>query len=88
MAENYPKIFINYRRKDARGLVETLHKQLSTFYANEVFIDKTNIPKGTFFEKEIRQSIKNCELFLPVFGPNWDTPNFIQRLKEPEDFVR
>ena len=89
MAEGYPKIFINYRRKDARGLVEKLYEHLASLYGKEeVFFDQSSIKKGAGITESIQQSLSHCDLFLPVIGPNWDAGKYLKRLNDPSDWVR
>jgi len=89
MADSYPKIFINYRRKDARGLVEKLYEYLSSIYGEEaIFFDQNNIIKGAPITDTIQQKLKHCDLFIPVIGPNWDRQSYLKRLNEPMDWVR
>lgn len=82
------KIFISYRRGDSRGLVKVFYNQLKKYYGEEIFFDTDTIKKGEPFPDKIREGIENCQLVLPVIGPNWDRQKFIKRINDPEDFVR
>lgn len=89
MAEIKPKIFINYRRKDARGLVEKLYEHLVTLYGKEnIFIDQSNIQKGKKISSSIQKTVQDCDLFLPAIGPNWDVGKNLKRLHDTVDWVR
>jgi hypothetical protein len=48
-----------------------------------VFIDYANLSYGDTLDRIIEQ-LKRCKVLIAVIGPDWD----LQRLNQPEDFVR
>lgn len=48
-----------------------------------MFIDYANLSYGDTLDRIIEQ-LKRCKVLIAVIGPDWD----LQRLNQPEDFVR
>lgn len=64
-----PKFFISYSRKDGTEIAVRLEKAiLSINSRNEVFFDKSSIPAGEYWERSIRNSIKECDYFLLIIS--------------------
>lgn len=86
------KVFLSYRRDDARHLAERIYKQLATHLGSEsVFKDVDSVPLGSDFRKVIEDAVKQCDVLLVVIGEKWldiRTAGGQRRLNDPNDFVR
>jgi hypothetical protein len=66
------KIFISYRRDDARAEALSIYQRLRrTFSKNQLFFDVDSIQRGRDFRQAIDQSISECKALLAVIGPRW-----------------
>lgn len=86
------KIFISYRRDDARADARSIYQRLErTFGARRLFIDVDTIERGRDFTKVLDQYLSDCTVMLPVIGSKWlsaKTDEGHRRLDDPADFVR
>jgi hypothetical protein len=87
------RIFISYRRADAREAAALIHTYLSNAFGRQnVFLDVVTIDEGAAFPDFIRQHILRADQFLIVIGPAWltieDEVRGGRRLDNPDDFVR
>jgi hypothetical protein len=87
------RIFISYRRADAREAAALIHTYLSNAFGRQnVFLDVVTIDEGAEFPDSIRQHILRADQFLIVIGPGWltieDEVRGGRRLDNPDDFVR
>jgi hypothetical protein len=91
-----PKLFLSYRRTDAKYVADSIQKQLTDAFGDDsVFRDVDSIPKGFDFRKVIHDEVSRCDVLLAVIGDGWldarctDGPHAGQRrLDDPEDWVR
>jgi hypothetical protein len=66
------KIFINYRRSDARGDARALFDRLAAHFGGDnVFYDQVTIAAGTRWLDEIRAHESTATAFLALIGPTW-----------------
>ncbi len=66
------KIFISYRRDDAKHAVGRLYAALSRHVGHakrDIFIDIDNIPKGIDFGEYLDAQVAQCDVLLAVIGP-------------------
>jgi len=89
------KIFISYRRDDAKYPADRLHSALKKYVRNpksNIFIDIDGIPAGVNFAQYLDEKVSQCEVLLALIGPDWIhavNPNTgKRRLDDPTDFVR
>jgi formylglycine-generating enzyme required for sulfatase activity len=87
------KIFISYRRDDAKWEARTIHKAFCQVLPHEhVFIDIDTIPPGSNFRKILKDWVDECDVLLALIGPGWinaiDPKTNVRRLDNPNDFVR
>ncbi len=89
------KIFISYRRDDARYPAARLHAALKPHVNNpqtDIFIDVDNIPAGVDFIAHLEDRVAECDVLLAVIGPDWmdlrDPQTGARRLDNPNDLVR
>jgi hypothetical protein len=84
-------IFINYRRRDARGYALSLRDRLAArFGADQVFMDVSAIDGGELFEGVIASQLETARVQLVLIGPDWLTIGDSQgpRLARDGDLVR
>jgi hypothetical protein len=81
------KIFISYRRNDARADARSIYQHLQTvFGSRNLFMDVDTIEKGRDFRTVLEEHLAECHVMLVIIGHHWlDGDN---RLGEPGDFVR
>lgn len=67
-----PKIFISFRREDARGHAVHLHADLRRhFGADKVFIATSDIEGGEDFVQILEARLATCEVLVAVIGRQW-----------------
>jgi TIR domain len=86
------RIFISYRRRDARDLAGRISDSLITHFGeDDIFMDIDAIEPGLDFASEITKAVASCDILLAVIGPRWLTITDSagrRRLDNPADFVR
>ena len=90
--ESTSKIFVSYRREDARGDAGRLTDKLkSHFGEKQIFRDVEAIEAGVDFVEAINNAVGSCAALLAIIGPSWlkiaDEAG-VRRLDDPHDFVR
>lgn len=66
------KIFISYRRDDAKADARDLHNRLRRFFGrSNVFMDVDNLLAGQRFDHQLDAALKQCDTLLAVIGPRW-----------------
>jgi hypothetical protein len=66
------KIFLSYRRVDARATAGRIFDRLtSRFGKRSVYIDIDNIPIGSDFRKAITNALNEGDIVLAIIGPRW-----------------
>jgi hypothetical protein len=84
------KIFVSYRRDDARCFAERIRDWFMMAYEREnVFMDFDAIPPFVRFEDFIIEQIKKVDVMLVIIGPNW-LDILKERMARPDevDYVR
>jgi len=84
------RIFISYRRADARGYAGRLEDTLKSYFgAGRVFRDIGGINPGEDFKEAIDQTIMEAGALIVLIGPNWLVRNDsgTPRLHEAGDHV-
>jgi chemotaxis protein histidine kinase CheA len=85
------KIFISYRRDDARAYAGWLHNALKNELGSRtLFLDIKNVPPGILWGDYLNRQLSACDIFLAVIGPNWldaKDERGNRRLDDPEDHV-
>lgn len=77
-------IFISYRRGDypsARLLFKELESQFATFFDER-------IDPGAMWPQVIQEEAEECAIMLVVIGPQWLAKENLERLRDPNDWVR
>jgi hypothetical protein len=86
------RIFISYRREDARGDAGRLTDDLKkAFGAGRVFRDIETIEPGVDFVEALNRAVSQCPVLLALIGPGWLTVKDAsgrRRLDDPQDFIR
>ncbi len=66
------KIFVNYRRDDAKAEAARLHDRLvQSFGAANVFMDVDNLLPGERFDLRLKEALAGTDVFLAVIGARW-----------------
>ena len=66
------KIFVNYRRDDAKAEAARLHDKLALhFGAANVFMDVDNLLPGERFDLKLQKALAETDIFLAVIGARW-----------------
>jgi hypothetical protein len=91
-AETGLRIFVSYRRDDARGDAGRLTDHLKLHFGDkQIFRDVEAIEAGVDFVEAINNAVSQCAVLLAIIGPNWlkltDTQGR-RRLDDRNDFVR
>ncbi len=85
------KLFISYRRSDARGIAGRLSDTLGAYFGDDrVFRDIENIAGGADFGDVIEQNLQNADAVIVLIGPEWlstKNENGQRRLEDPKDWV-
>jgi formylglycine-generating enzyme required for sulfatase activity len=63
------KVFINYRREDAKADAGRIHDRLSAVF--DVFMDVDHLKPGQRFDQELDKALSQSDTFLAVIGPRW-----------------
>jgi hypothetical protein len=87
------KVFISYRRDDARWQARNIHEVFcKVLSAEHVFMDISSIRPGDNFRKILSDWVAKCDVLLALIGPGWinatDPNTGLRRLDNPSDFVR
>jgi len=85
------KLFISYRRGDARGIAGRLGDTLGIYFGdNRVFRDIESIEGGADFGNVIEENLQTADAVIVLIGPDWLTlkdDNGQRRINDPEDWV-
>lgn len=66
------KVFVNYRRDDARDMAARVRDRLAqTFGDANVFMDVDNLIAGQRFDRQLEKALAQTDVFLAVIGPRW-----------------
>jgi hypothetical protein len=91
-AETRSRIFVSYRRDDARGDAGRLTDKLKFHFGDkQIFRDVEAIEAGVDFVEAINSAVSQCAVLLAIIGPNWLKVSDGQgrrRLDDRNDFVR
>lgn len=83
------KIFINYRREDAKADARNLRDRLSpAFGPANVFMDVDNLAPGQRFDQQLASALAKCDVFLAVIGPRWVESLAARQRSGERDYVR
>jgi len=86
------KIFISYRRDDARADARSIYQHLQrTFSSDALFMDVDTIQRGRDFREVIDAYLADSAVLLVIIGANWAGTTGVgqtRRLDDPSDFVR
>jgi len=83
------KIFVNYRRDDAKDMAARIRDRLAqTFGDANVFMDVDNLMAGQRFDRELEKALAQTDVFLAVIGPRWLDLLTERRASSERDYVR
>jgi formylglycine-generating enzyme required for sulfatase activity len=82
------KIFVNYRRDDARDMAARIRDRLAaTFGDDNIFMDVDNLLAGQRFDRELEKALAETDVFLAVIGPRWHELLAERRASVERDYV-
>ena len=85
------KLFISYRRGDARGIAGRLSDTIAAYFGDQrVFRDIESIEGGADFGNVIEESLQTADAVIVLIGPDWLTlqdDNGQRRIDDPQDWV-
>lgn len=85
------RIFINYRRADARWAAARLYDDVRRSLGDDkVFMDVDGIPPGVDFVEHLESHVAQCRALLALIGPDWlemRSESGMRRIDDPDDFV-
>jgi hypothetical protein len=83
------KIFINYRREDARSEAARIRDRLITLFGpGNIFMDIDDLKPGQRFDAELTKALSTCDAFLAVIGPRWYDIAYARAQAGGHDYVR
>lgn len=83
------KIFINYRRDDARVYAARIRDHLANaFGSTQVFMDVDDLRLGQRFDEALVAALNQTDVFLAVIGPQWQQTLYDRAQTGGPDFVR
>jgi hypothetical protein len=85
------RVFISYRRDDARADARSVYQRLQrTLGTNKLFMDVDTIAGGHDFRRVIDRHLSETSALLVLIGRNWlgASADSSRRLDNPDDFVR
>ena len=85
------RIFISYRRDDARHIAGRLSDRLEErFPRTSVFMDVDTLDPGVDFYASIQEAVGQCDVLIAIIGPRWLSiadRHGHRRIDCPEDWV-
>jgi hypothetical protein len=73
------KVFISYSRKDTDWAIQYIYEPLVKSLGEEaIFFDKASLKGGQAWVSELSNAIDQCELFIPIYSPNFFDSDFCQ----------
>jgi len=85
-------IFINYRKADSQAVVDSLAKELKSWFGEaRVFKDDHDIRAGDSWPKRLELEVLKSEVFLAIIGDKWLTiadDDGVPRIDDKDDWVR
>ena len=84
-----PPLFISYERRDSGGWSLIIFDHLERRFGKGVaFRDKQGIEFGAPWRDDLRRKVSGCSGFLLIIGPDWSESRLLDRLREPDQWVR
>jgi S1-C subfamily serine protease len=83
------RIFISYRRDDARGDARSIRDRLARkFGESNVFMDVDSLLAGQRFDHQLDKALAQCDVLLAVIGPRWIEGMAEKARGDERDYVR
>lgn len=86
------RIFISYRREDARADARSVYQRLvSRFGRSRIFMDVDSIDRGLDFRRVLDEQLRHTRVLVVLIGKDWlNATDRLggRRLDDPADFVR
>lgn len=82
-------LFISYERRDSAGWSLMLYDQLTArFGEGAVFRDTQSIGTGERWKPVFKRRVTACRGLVLVVGPDWSEPRVLEKLRDPQGWVR
>jgi formylglycine-generating enzyme required for sulfatase activity len=83
------KVFICYRKEDARWIARSVKESLDREFPGLVFLDDDGLQPGDHYRTIILDNLYSSGVVLAVMGPKWE-PELVKRLagRPEDDWVR
>ncbi len=88
MPKPSPSVFISYRSGDDDHARLLWRECCLAFGEAEVYLDKERLEGGDAFPENLREAIQAAEVLLAVIGPAWRTSASLERLCQPDNYLR
>lgn len=83
------RIFISYRRDDARGDARAIRDRLARkFGESNVFMDVDSLLAGQRFDHQLDKALADCDVLIAVIGSRWMEGLSEKARGDERDFVR
>ena len=83
------RIFISYRRDDARGDARAIRDRLARkFGESNVFMDVDSLLAGQRFDHQLDKALADCDVLIAVIGPRWMEGLAEKQKGDERDYVR
>lgn len=83
------RIFISYRRDDARGDARAIRDRLARkFGETNVFMDVDSLLAGQRFDHQLDKALAHCDVLIAVIGPRWMEGLAEKQKSDERDYVR
>ena len=83
------QLFISYERRDSGGWSLLFYQHLvERFGEGVVFRDNQKLRSGERWRSSLRRNVSECRGFVLVIGPDWREKRVLEKLHDPEGWVR
>ena len=83
------RIFISYRRDDARGDARAIRDRLARKFGEQnVFMDVDSLLAGQRFDHQLDRALADCNVLIAIIGPRWMEGLSEKARDDERDFVR
>ena len=83
------RIFISYRRDDARGDARAIRDRLARKFGEpNVFMDVDSLLAGQRFDHQLDKALADCDVLIAVIGPRWMEGLAEKQKGDERDYVR
>lgn len=82
-------LFISYERRDSGGWSLLLYQHLAARFGEAaVFRDNQKLRSGERWKSSLKKGVSECLGFVLVIGPDWEEQRVLDKLHNPQGWVR